>query len=41
MPEVVAVANGRPIWMWTEGVPVGAAAREQLLNTARLPFRCV
>jgi len=38
MPEVVAVANGRPIRMWTAGVPVEAAAREQLLNTARLPF---
>ncbi|HRI93342.1 MAG TPA: RtcB family protein, partial [Accumulibacter sp.] len=38
MPEVVALANGRPIWMWTAGVPVEPAAREQLLNTARLPF---
>ncbi|WP_313952700.1 RtcB family protein [Accumulibacter sp.] len=36
--EVVQVANGRPIKMWTDGVPVEAEARQQLLNTARLPF---
>ncbi|EXI81530.1 MAG: RNA-splicing ligase RtcB [Candidatus Accumulibacter appositus] len=36
--EVLQVANGKPIRMWTEGVPVELAAREQLLNTARLPF---
>ncbi|HRF71952.1 MAG TPA: RtcB family protein [Accumulibacter sp.] len=36
--EVIEVAEGRPIKTWTEGVPVEAAARQQLLNTARLPF---
>ncbi|WP_313954239.1 RtcB family protein [Accumulibacter sp.] len=36
--EVIQVADGRPIKMWTEGVPVEAEARQQLLNTARLPF---
>jgi tRNA-splicing ligase RtcB len=36
--EVLQAANGKPIRMWTEGVPVELAAREQLLNTGRLPF---
>ncbi|WP_291991490.1 RtcB family protein [Candidatus Accumulibacter sp. ACC003] len=36
--EVIEVADGTPIRMWTEGVPVEPAARQQLLNTARLPF---
>ncbi|HCZ14506.1 MAG TPA: RNA-splicing ligase RtcB, partial [Candidatus Accumulibacter sp.] len=36
--EVIEVAEGRPIKTWTAGVPVEAAARQQLLNTARLPF---
>ena len=36
--ELIQVANGKPIRMWTEGVPVDNAAREQLRNTARLPF---
>jgi tRNA-splicing ligase RtcB len=36
--EVIIVPDGRPIKMWTEGVPVEDAARAQLINTARLPF---
>ncbi|WP_380179989.1 RtcB family protein [Kalamiella sp. sgz302252] len=30
--------NGAAIKMWTEGVPVEPEAREQLLNTAKMPF---
>lgn len=37
-PETVAVSAGKPIKLWTEGVPVEPAARAQLENTARLPF---
>lgn len=29
---------GHSIKMWTQGVPVEAAARQQLLDTASLPF---
>ena len=36
--EVMQLAGGKPIKMWTEGVPVEAEAREQLRNTAGLPF---
>lgn len=36
--ELLEVADGRPIKMWTQGVPVEDAARRQLMNTARLPF---
>jgi len=36
--EVISVPDGRPIKMWTEGVPVEDEARRQLINTARLPF---
>ena len=36
--EVIKVPDGRPIKLWTEGVPVEDAARLQLINTARLPF---
>jgi tRNA-splicing ligase RtcB (3'-phosphate/5'-hydroxy nucleic acid ligase) len=32
------VENGKPIRLWTAGVPVEDAARAQLVNTARLPF---
>ncbi|MEE1920952.1 RtcB family protein [Pseudomonas sp. 148P] len=35
---VLEVANGKPVKAWIEGVPLDAGAREQLLNTARLPF---
>ncbi|MBA1290982.1 RtcB family protein [Pseudomonas japonica] len=30
--------EGSPIKMWTQGVPVDPAAKQQLLNTARMPF---
>lgn len=36
--QVQDVANGKPIKLWTEGVPVEAEARQQLMNTARMPF---
>ncbi len=32
------VEGGRPVKMWTNGVPVEDQARAQLANTARLPF---
>ncbi|MHA6192991.1 RtcB family protein [Pseudomonas wadenswilerensis] len=35
---VLEVANGKPVKAWIEGVPLDAGAREQLLNTARMPF---
>ncbi|HEY5993272.1 MAG TPA: RtcB family protein [Gallionellaceae bacterium] len=36
--QVMEVANGKPIKMWTEGVPVESDARVQLMNTAKMPF---
>ncbi|MCI8212207.1 RNA-splicing ligase RtcB [Pseudomonas sp. S25] len=36
--QVLEVVNGKPIKMWTEGVPVENEARQQLMNTARMPF---
>lgn len=36
--ETLVVADGAPIKMWTRGVPVEDAAREQLMATARLPI---
>lgn len=36
--QVLEVANGRPIKLWTEGVPVEDDARRQLMNTAKMPF---
>ncbi|MBL8473888.1 MAG: RtcB family protein [Rhodocyclaceae bacterium] len=36
--QVLEVENGKPIKMWTAGVPVEDAARKQLINTARMPF---
>ena len=36
--EVMDVPGGRPVKMWTRGVPVEEAARHQLENTARLPI---
>jgi tRNA-splicing ligase RtcB len=30
--------KGKPIKMWTQGVPVEPEARQQLLNTAQMPF---
>lgn len=36
--EVLFEKGGAPIRMWTNGVPVEDKAKEQLLNTARMPF---
>lgn len=36
--ELMAPVNSAPIKMWTQGVPVEPEAREQLLNTAKIPF---
>ncbi|OON59069.1 RNA-splicing ligase RtcB [Massilia sp. KIM] len=36
--QIMQVEGGRPVRMWTEGVPVEEAARQQLANTARMPF---
>ncbi|MBL8508408.1 MAG: RtcB family protein, partial [Chitinimonas sp.] len=36
--QLLEVANGKPIKLWTEGVPVEAEACEQLKNTAKMPF---
>jgi len=36
--QILEVANGRPIKLWTEGVPVEDDARRQLMNTAKMPF---
>ncbi|XYI40767.1 3'-phosphate/5'-hydroxy nucleic acid ligase [Cupriavidus necator] len=36
--DVLDTGAGKPVKLWTRGVPVEGAAREQLLNTARMPF---
>jgi tRNA-splicing ligase RtcB (3'-phosphate/5'-hydroxy nucleic acid ligase) len=36
--NVMNVEGGRPVKMWTKGVPVEDAAKAQLMNTARMPF---
>nr|MBL8455767.1 RtcB family protein [Zoogloeaceae bacterium] len=36
--QIQEVRDGRPIKMWTEGVPVEDDARRQLMNTASMPF---
>lgn len=36
--EVIQSERGRPIKMWTRGVPVEEDAKKQLHNTAKLPF---
>ncbi|WP_434526845.1 RtcB family protein [Photorhabdus asymbiotica] len=36
--ELITAPNSVPVKMWTHGVPVEAEAREQLLNTAKMPF---
>src|SRR3990167_769608 len=36
--DVIDVPAGRPIKMWTQGVPVEPEAQKQLINTAHLPF---
>ena len=36
--EVILPDNGRPIKLWTQGVPVEEEAKRQLIRTAQLPF---
>src|SRR6185436_19434952 len=36
--ETMHVDGGRHVKMWTRGVPVDAKAKDQLANTARMPF---
>ncbi|HEY9101656.1 RtcB family protein [Chitinimonas sp.] len=36
--NTLAVESGAPIKLWTNGVPVEPDAREQLMNTAKMPF---
>ena len=36
--ETMNVEDGRHVKMWTRGVPVESEAKEQLANTARMPF---
>ncbi|MDZ8567457.1 hypothetical protein SNA07_00325, partial [Escherichia coli] len=35
--ELLTTENA-PVKMWTKGVPVEADARQQLINTAKMPF---
>jgi tRNA-splicing ligase RtcB (3'-phosphate/5'-hydroxy nucleic acid ligase) len=37
-PQTLQTAAGKPIKLWTEGVPVEDEARQQLLKTAKMPF---
>ena len=36
--DVMRTEGGRPVKMWTQGVPVEESARQQLANTAKMPF---
>jgi tRNA-splicing ligase RtcB len=36
--DTMDVKGGRPVKMWTRGVPVEPEAKEQLANTAKMPF---
>ncbi|KDP85021.1 RtcB family protein [Cupriavidus basilensis] len=36
--DVFRTGKGRPVKMWTHGVPVDEGARAQLANTAQMPF---
>ncbi len=36
--EVMNVEQGRPVKMWTEGVPVDEKAKDQLRDMAKMPF---
>ncbi|WP_347254620.1 RtcB family protein [Leminorella grimontii] len=36
--DVINVEHGRPVKMWTKGVPVEEEAKRQLENTAKMPF---
>lgn len=36
--EVLRVEDGKPIKMWTKGVPVEDQAKQQLINISKMPF---
>ncbi|MDR3212370.1 MAG: RtcB family protein [Azoarcus sp.] len=36
--NIIAPENARPIKLWTQGVPVEDEARQQLIDTAQMPF---
>ena len=36
--QLLTAQNSAPIKMWTHGVPVEPEARQQLQNTAKMPF---
>ncbi|GLW39739.1 RNA-splicing ligase RtcB [Pectobacterium carotovorum subsp. carotovorum] len=36
--DMMSPVNSAPVKMWTHGVPVEPEARDQLLNTAKMPF---
>ena len=36
--DLLQVEDGKPIKLWTQGVPVEDDARKQLMNTAKMPF---
>ncbi len=36
--QLLEVSGGKPIKLWTNGVPVEDDARRQLINTAKMPF---
>ncbi|MDH1656178.1 RtcB family protein [Pseudomonas mosselii] len=36
--NILEVAGGKPIKLWTDGVPVEDDARKQLMNMAKMPF---
>ncbi|WP_070884676.1 RtcB family protein [Pseudomonas argentinensis] len=36
--NLLEVAGGKPIKLWTQGVPVEEDAKQQLMNTAKMPF---
>ena len=36
--QILNVENGKPIKLWTHGVPVEDDAKKQLQNIAKLPF---
>ena len=36
--EVMNIEGGRPVKMWTRGVPVEDMARAQLTKAAKMPF---
>ncbi len=36
--DVMQSPGAQPVKMWTQGVPVEESARQQLANTARMPF---